>query len=143
MIDMRIKSMFFDRAKVIRATDKASRAALSKAGAFIRQSARTSIRPRKGTSPPGSPPYSHTGDLRRRILFGYDASSKSVVVGPLRFKKGEAPPLLEFGGRVKRITRGGKKVTAVYKPRPFMGPALEREAPKLPRMWQNSVKAET
>jgi len=143
MIDMRIKSMFFDRQKVIRATDKASRAALSKAGAFIRQSARTSIRPRKGVSPPGSPPYSHTGNLRRRILFGYDASSKSVVVGPLRFKQGEAPPLLEFGGRAKRITRKGKKVTAVYRPRPFMGPALEREAPKLPPMWSNSVKSET
>jgi len=143
VIDIRIKSMFFDRAKVVRAADKASRTALSKAGAFIRQSARTSIRPRKGISPPGSPPYSHTGDLRRRILFGYDASSKSVVVGPLRFKKGEAPPLLEFGGTAKRVKRGGKKVTAVYRPRAFMGPALEREAPKLPRMWANSVKSET
>ncbi|MCL4743749.1 MAG: hypothetical protein KJZ54_16250, partial [Phycisphaerales bacterium] len=72
MLDLRIKQMFFDRPKVRRAVDAARRKVLSKAGAFIRQTARTSIRKRKGSSKPGNPPHSHVGLLRRFILFGYD-----------------------------------------------------------------------
>jgi hypothetical protein len=148
MIDMRIKSLFFDRPKVILATDRATRRNLSKAGAFIRQAAKTSIRPRRGTSPPGSPPFSHEGSLRRLILFGYEPTTKTVVVGPVRFKRGEAPPLLEFGGSARRRRRARKTgkeqtYTARYQPRPFMGPALQKELPKLPDLWARSVRPET
>ena len=91
MIDMRIKSLFFDRPKVQRAVDKAKRAVLSRAGAFVRQTAKQSIRKRKGVAPSGKPPHSHTGLLRRFIFFGYDCGSDSVVVGPLGFKRSDAP----------------------------------------------------
>lgn len=98
MITMRIKDMFFDRHVVIAAVDNAKRKVLSKAGAFIRTTARTSIRKRKGTAPPGKPPYSHEGSLRKLILFGYDRASDSVVVGPVGFARSTAPRALEHGG---------------------------------------------
>jgi hypothetical protein len=143
VIDMRIKSMFFDRPKVIRAVDRAKRQALSKGGAFIRQAARTSIRPRKGTSTPGNPPFSHEGSLRRLILFGYDAGSDSVVVGPVGFRSSTAPNVLEFGGTTTILRRRkGQLVQHRVKiaARSYMAPALERERPKLPALWRNSVR---
>ena len=51
MITMRIKDMFFDRHVVMAAVDNAKRKVLSKAGAFIRTAAKTSIRKRKGSAP--------------------------------------------------------------------------------------------
>ena len=98
MITMRIKDMFFDRHVVMAAVDNAKRKVLSKAGAFIRTAAKTSIRKRKGSAPPGAPPHSHEGSLRRLTLFGYDKPNDSVVVGPVGFKKREAPSVLEYGG---------------------------------------------
>ncbi len=143
MLDLRIKQMFFDRPKVKRAVDAARRRVLSKAGAFIRQTARTSIRKRKGTSKPGSPPYSHVGLLRRFILFGYDRQSESVVIGPVGIKGSTAPRVLEQGGTTT-VTRGrrGKRTERRVRvaARPYMNPALEKERPKLPELWRNSVK---
>ena len=119
--------MFFDTAPVQRAVDRARRDRLSKAGAFVRTRARSSIRKRKGTSRPGEPPHGHAGHLRRLLLFGYDAQAQTVVVGPLPFNEGEAPELLEFGDGARR-------------PRPFMGPALEAEAPKFPDLFRDSIR---
>ncbi len=163
MIDMRIKQLFFDRPRVQKAVDKAQRKVLSKAGAFVRTTAKHSIRKRKGSAPPGAPPHSHEGSLRRLILFGYDERTETVVVGPVGFKRSTAPNVLEFGGAVKtkrprlvRVESRGRdkrgrftkarfrRVEAgtklVYAPRPFMGPALEKEQPKLPKLWANSVR---
>lgn len=140
MITMKAKSMFFDRKAVKGLMDKRTRQALSRAGAFVRQSARNSIRKRKAVSKPGQPPSSHAGHLKRLIWFAYDPEKQSVVIGPARFKEGEAPSLLEFGGKATRKRKGGKRVVATYQPRPFMGPALEKELPKLPSHWVKSVK---
>ena len=133
--------MFFDRKAVTGRVDKAARQVLSKFGAFVRTGAKHSIRTRKAASEPGSPPSSHAGLLRKLIYFGYDPSRRSVVIGPTPLHgTAEAPPLLEYGGKARRRGRKGKPVMAVYKARPFMGPAFEREKPKLPAMWANSVK---
>lgn len=144
MIDFQIKRLFFDREKVVRAVDSAKRAVLSKAGAFIRTVARTSIRKRKGSAPPGLPPHSHVGLLRNLILFGYDRASDSVVVGPAKLNKpNEAPRVLEHGGTTTatRFARGKRRSRRVrIAARPFMGPALEKERPKLPRLWVGSVR---
>jgi hypothetical protein len=143
MITMRIKDVFFDRHVVMRAMDSAKRKVLSKAGAFIRTAAKTSIRKRKGTAPPGRPPHSHEGSLRKLILFGYDRSSDSVVVGPVGFKRGTAPRALEHGGEtVVRSRKRGRLVSRKVKiaARPFMAPALEKERPKLPLLWRNSIR---
>ncbi len=143
MLDLRIKELFFDRPKVKRAVDAARRKVLSKGGAFIRQTARTSIRKRKGTSKPGSPPYSHVGLLRRFILFGYDRQSESVVIGPVGIKGSTAPRVLEQGGKTTATRRRrGKRTERRVRvaARPYMNPALEKERPKLPELWRNSVK---
>jgi len=140
---MRIKDMFFDRHVVMRAMDSAKRKVLSQAGAFIRTAARTSIRKRKGSAPPGKPPHSHEGSLRRLILFGYDRANQSVVVGPVGFKNSVAPRALEHGGTTVVLSRRrGRLQTRKVRiaARPYMAPALERERPKLPLLWRNSVR---
>ncbi len=142
---MRIKDIFFDRHVVMAAVDNAKRKVLSKAGAFIRTAARTSIRKRKGSAPPGAPPHSHEGSLRRLIFFGYDKANDSVVIGPVGFKKSAppAPSVLEHGGDTVVLRRRGGKLTSQkvrIAPRPYMAPALEKERPKLPQLWRNLIK---
>jgi len=136
--------MFFDRKKVIHAADRANRRNLSKAGAFIRTTAKHSIRKRKAASAPGSPPSSHTGLLRRFIFFGYERARQTVVVGPMRLnqKAGTAPAALEHGGTsfVEDTRRWRRKRRLRIAARPFMGPALAKEAPKFPKLWANSIK---
>jgi len=134
------KQGFFDREKVKRSVDAGTRKVLSKFGAFVRQRAKTSIRKKKGTSPPGSPPYSHVGLLRKFILFAYEPQRKGVVIGPVLIKAGSpAPRLLEYGGDVVIEDRGKKRI-ARYRPRPYMRPAFEAEKSRLPDLWRNSIR---
>lgn len=138
----RAKAGFFDRRAVIAKVDAATRRVLSRFGAFVRRSARSSIRKRRRSAPPGSPPSSRTGLLKKFIFFGYDTQRKSVVIGPSRLNRkgrGDAPPLLEYGGTATLVRRGRKKRTT-YKARPYMGPAFEKEKPQLPAMWRGSVR---
>jgi len=142
MIHFEFKQLFFDRQAVISKVDAASRKVLSKFGAFVRRSAKSSIRKRKKPAPPGSPPSSHTGLLKKFIFFGYDTDARSVVIGPTRLNqkgRGEAPPLLEYGGKTT-LKRRGKRKRTTYKARPYMGPAFEKEKPQLPAMWRGSVR---
>ena len=142
MIGFEIKQLFFDRQAVTSRVDPATRKVLSKFGAFVRRTAKGSIRRRRKAAPPGSPPSSHTGLLKKFIFFGYDPDQRSVVIGPTRLDRrgqGEAPSLLEYGGQTT-LVRGGKRERATYRARPYMGPAFEKEQPKLPAMWRDSVK---
>ena len=143
MIGMRLnqaKGLFFDRPAVTSAVDRAERKVLSRFGAFVRRGARSSIRKRKSISQPGSPPSSHVGLLKNTIFFVYEPNRSNVVIGPLLLNKGtDAPALLEHGGTVNRRRRR-KRVRMTYRARPFMGPAFEREKPKLPAMWRDSVR---
>ena len=142
MASLKIKSLFFDSPKVVRAVDKSTRRVLSRFGAFVRRSAKQSIRKRKKASAPGSPPSSHTGLLKRFIFFGYDRQKDSVVIGPIRLtdnNRGQAPSILEYGGRT--TVEGKKQKTRVrIRSRPFMGPAFEKEKTNLPALWKDSVK---
>jgi len=142
MIRFEMTQLFFDTRKVRRAVDVGTRRVLSKFGAFVRRTARSSIRKRKKPSSPGSPPSSHTGLLKRFIWFGYEPARRSVVIGPARLTqkgRGEAPSLLEYGGSAK-LERRGKRKRAKVRARPFMGPAFEKEQPKLPAIWRDSVR---
>lgn len=133
-------SYFFDRPAVVNAMQKSNKKALSKAGSFIRTNAKRSIRKRKKVSPKGTPPSSHSGELRKLIFFSYDFNNDSVVIGPLLFKaKGQAqtvPNLLEFGG-----VQNYKNKKRTYAARPFMKPAYESELAKgtIPKQWKNSI----
>ena len=137
--------MFFDDDRIKRAVDSATRKNLSKAGAFVRTAAKSSIRKRKAISAPGQPPTSRTGLLKRFIFFGYDANRKTVVVGPMRLRQkiGKAPEALEHGGPSTILGGRGKrrvKRQIIVEARPFMGPAMKQEAPKFPNIWANSVR---
>ncbi len=132
-----VTKLFFDKQAVRDKVDAGTRRVLSRFGAFVRRTARSSIRPRKRIGNPGEPPSSHTGLLKKFIFFGYEPRKKSVVIGPVRLSqngRGEAPALLEHGGPRKV----GKR-RARYRPRPYMGPAFQKELPKLPAMWRDSI----
>ena len=146
-----VKDLCFDRAEVIREVGKLNAKALSKAGAFVSRRAKTSMRRRKGPSPAGKPPSTHSKDkiaTLRNILFAYDRANMSVVIGPvlLNGRQGSIPGLHEFGGTIY-VRRPGKrgrpsKVEPVrYPARPFMAPALAAEAPKFPSLWVTSGRA--
>ena len=136
-----VKGCFFDSHKVLAAVGRAERQVLSRFGAFVRRSARQSIRKRKKVSERGKPPSSHVGLLRRFIFFAYDAHRRSVVIGPVRLTRtpGDAPRALEYGGS-SQVNRKGKPRRIVVAARPFMGPALEKEKPGLSAMWRDSVR---
>ena len=146
-VGMVTRKMFFDSKGVVRRVDKATRRVLSRFGAFVRTAAQSSIRTRKGVSKPGHPPHAHHGLLKPYILFGYDRARRSVVIGPMKLnqKVGNAPEALEHGG-VSVITewapRGEKRSTRRVRiaARPFMGPAMAQEKPKLPKMWADSIR---
>jgi hypothetical protein len=169
VITMQAKQLFFDRRLVKRRISKANRKALSKAGAFIRRRARSSLRRRKGVSSPGRPPSVHSSDsvaTLKNILFAYEPQSESLVVGPVRLNQQAllgpqlgsttVPQLHEFGGRVRirevkvgnrwfsgvRRVRPGQPIrvrSARYAERPFMGPALEAEKDNIPDAWAGTV----
>jgi len=137
------RATFFDARAVTSAVDRTTRRVLSKFGAFVRTRALSSIRQRRRISEPGQPPSSHTGLLKRFIFFGYERSRKSVIVGPAKLNKPDPRvlELLEQGGRTRRRNRRTKQLEMqTYRARPFMGPALEKERPKLAPLWRNAVK---
>ncbi len=85
----------------------------------------------------GEPPRSRIGLLKRGIFFSYDDRSDSVVVGPAKINSNtDAPHKLEEGG----ITRTPEGRRAALAPRPYMGPAYSRVAPKIPAMWKDSIR---
>jgi hypothetical protein len=133
---------FFDRPKVQRAMDAKAKRAFSRFGSFVRRRAQTSMRKRKDSSPPGSPPSSHRGDLRKHLYFAWDDRRRSVVVGPIQLGRGTAPKALEYSGEstaVRRFKSNGQQFTALRKIRvrahPYMRPALKAEIPNMPRAW--------
>ena len=139
---LKLKYLFFDSAAVVRSVDKSTRKVLSRFGAFVRRTAKQSIRKRKKSSAPGTPPSSHTGLLKRFIFFGYDTQKNSVVIGPTRLtenNRGAAPSILEYGGRTT-VEANKKKTRVRISARPFMGPAFEKEKPNLPSLWKNAIK---
>ena len=134
------KGLFFDRQPVLNAVSRSERRVLSKFGAFVRRGARSSIRKRKSVSEPGRPPSSHTGLLRKMIFFVYEPATGFGGDRPRRIEQGHGGArLLEHGGSVVR-RKGKQRVRMTYRPRPFMGPAFERELPQLPALWRDSVR---
>jgi len=86
------------------------------------------------SSPPGTPPYSRSGLLKRLLFFGYDAAARSVVIGPVAAGPRTADAL-EYGGTVREGRRNIK-----IRPRPTMRLAYEKSKVRLTSMWRDSVK---
>jgi hypothetical protein len=137
------KEGFFDREKVKRAIDVATRKNLSKFGAFVWRKSRSSIRKRKKASPPGKPPSGHDAELLKKfIFFVYEDKRKSVIIGPTRLNKiGNAPEALEYGGQSEVFDKKKLNTKPIeIEERPYMRPAFEDTKKKLPEIWKNSIK---
>lgn len=160
-----VRQLFFDRVKVEREMDRATRKALSRFGAFVRRRDQTSQRKRKGISPPGQPPYAHEGLLRKLTFFAYDPKTRSVVIGPVPIKAGSlVPETLEYGGSFQgdgrvilvtnavgrdasgRFVSGGRARvkldgTIRYPARPHTRPAFAAELPKAAGQFKDQMGA--
>ena len=121
----------FDRAMVERRAKEGSIRSLGHAAAAIRLTARRSIRRAKTASSPGTPPHTRRGALRSAILYSVEKGQQRALIGPSYEFVGPSALAHEFGGRF----RGD-----AYPRRPFMGPALEKMEPSLPRFWAGSVR---
>lgn len=155
-VDMSVtpKHNFFDKEEIGRTLDKNEFEALKSLASYIRTVARNSIRKAKNrndfSKPSGNAkPKYHEGSIRD-ILFAYDKTTRSVVVGPILYpRKGDKqwkpsakamPELLEYGGKIVFV--GGSKTakggwmpkdfrgrpgeTADFPARPFMRPAFSK-----------------
>ena len=136
------KQNMFDRLAVVSAVDAGTRRILTDFGRFVRRTARFSMRRRKDASQPGTPPSVHTGLLRQLILYAYDPSSRSVVIGPRLLRRGSiAARTTEEGGVVERKKRRGGVATLKYPARPYMRPAFQKELQgKLAKQLEGFVK---
>ena len=127
------KRSFFDRTAVMKKMDAKTHRALSAFGAFVRRTARSSIRKSKGISKPGQPPHAHGAKGIKEIFFGYDKAKKTVVIGPVLLNATAqpagktVPELLESGGQVSVTEKDGKVTLMFYRARPFMKPAFDNE----------------
>ena len=105
-------------------------------------------RKKADAAPPGRPPF-----LRRRnypslasIIYAMNPDTGGVIVGPIERRKRSAakpmPGVHERGGTVTinvKGREGTRPMVARYKPRPIMGPALDRASSTIPEVVKNSV----
>lgn len=106
-INSRAKFLFFDSPRVKQAVDAAKRRVLMRQGQWLRKVAKNLIRKRKKPSAPGQPPHSHRGDLKRLLLYGYDPTTESVVIGPELARWGKSGPMAGTGTVPQRLEEGG------------------------------------
>lgn len=106
------KNLFFDRKAVHDALKAAGKTVLGKIGFLIRRSARQSMKRRKKKAEPGQPPSAHSDKqhplgalLKDRLFYYYDSAAGSVVVGPEKLGKSDAPGVQEFGNPTHRWIR--------------------------------------
>lgn len=130
MIGISTRCRFNDR-KVKKSARQATIRTLPHAAAAIRLTARRSIRRAKKQSSAGSPPHTRKGQLKRAILYAVEKQKTTAVIGPAYEIAGTSGSAHEFGGRYKRQR---------YPRRAFMGPALQDNLPRLPKLWAASIK---
>jgi hypothetical protein len=130
MVGMKVKTKS-QMQKVVRKAKRGNIESLGHAGAAIRLVAKRSVRKKKGPSPAGQPPHTHTRRLPRAIKYAVEKSRQAVVIGPDVESLGTAGKAHEHGGTYKHEP---------YQRRPFMGPALEKTKDRLPKLWAGSVR---
>ena len=127
--------------QVTQAADKATFKNLGHAASSIRKSAIESIKPEEGPSAPGTPPHTHTqrvtkkgkvakGHLPRAIVYDVDKARQEAVIGPRASVVGESGAAHELGEEFHGDD---------YPERPFMGPALEANAPRFADEYAGSI----
>jgi len=125
-----LKIRFVDNlSRLATVADRARRRYLYRAAAYVRTTARRSIRRRKSPSAPNSPPSTRTGRLKKAIRFYVDQARGLALVGPSVDVVGPAGAEHEHGGQWR---------DEHFAPRPYMGPAYELTRPKLPDFYRQS-----
>lgn len=114
---------------VLNAVKSRSRDAMAHLAAKVRLAAQSSITTSEEPSPPGSPPHTREGQLRRAIVFSVGESD--AIVGPRASVVGPIGELMEFGGEFF-----GRD----YEARPFMGPAPEEAIDDFAGQWSGSLR---
>ncbi len=167
-VTMALKGIEFKPSNVLSPADKELRRRLFKLGAFVRRSARQSIRKsKKAVADPGKPPKSKSGHLKNLIVYDVELDDRNVVIGP-RVARSKIANFIEYGGeqvievwpwwqaadfkerqKIKReIKAKGRrlhdpankvKITVKYEPRPFMRPAFEKEIRANPDLWGDLI----
>lgn len=127
---LQVKATIHDQPDdVLNAVKSRVRDSMAHLAAKIRLAAQASIRTSKEPSPPGSPPHTREGQLRRAIAF--DVGDSDAIVGPRASVVGQIGELMEFGGEFF-----GRE----YEARPFMGPALEEAVDDFAGQWSGSLR---
>lgn len=138
--------------KLLQRMASAARKSLMQQGAYIRKVAQKSMPPRPYPSAPGHAPRSITGLLRDFIIFKWDGTAASMVVGPTLLTGSKninptIPEILEQGGSERALVVAGKdyqrrqRRMVTIAARPYMAPALERSKAQLPALWRDSIVA--
>jgi len=133
----------------------------------IRRRSASKPKAKRKPSPGGQAPRSWVDSKTppMKMIFNQALSMADLaqIVGMVGFggQGTPVPQLHEEGGTVRRRVfmlgaqrrtkkgRFGKRVsvpvfkTVHYEPRPFMNPALQKAAPKLPFLWRNSIRSTT
>jgi len=123
----------FNAKKIAKAAKRGNIKSVDHAAAAIRLVARHSIRQSPKKSRAGRPPNTRKGRLRGAIKYAVSKSPQvGAVIGPDAARVGTSGQAHEFGGRYKK---------QYYQKRQFMGPALEKVKPRMPRCWANSIRA--
>jgi hypothetical protein len=113
--------------RIRRAADKAQAGYLRSVGYLVSLLAKKRIVRSSVKAPPGQPPTTRRGLLRRAIRYAVAPDRQSVVIGPTHVLVGTAGQPHEHGGWYK-----GER----YPPRPFMGPALEEASPLIGPLYK-------
>ena len=130
MIGIRVRTTDNTR-DVLKAANRASFRNLGHAAATVRRTAMKSIKRSKEPSAEGEPPHTRRGrKLPRSIFFSAEKDGLSAIVGPVASRMGTAGAAHEFGGMF---------MGEDFPERPFMGPALEQEADRMPSYWSASI----
>jgi hypothetical protein len=131
----------FNVQKILRAQRRKEFQRLRTAGAYVRTTASQSMKGGPGkSSPAGKPPRSHTRRLKKSIRFEVALGQRLVRIGPAALGTAagaQALQAIELGGWSNLVRKGRRTKRIRITPHPFMGPALDKETPKLPAIWAN------
>lgn len=127
MISLLVKTID-TMSRVASSASKAAFRNFGHAAASISKRAKASIRQSSEPSPPGSPPHTRRGQLRRAIRF--HANHHGAVIGPAYSVAGESGRAHEMGGWYR-----GQE----FDERPFMQPAMSAEMSRFRDDWHGSI----
>lgn len=137
-------SQFIDETKRVEtAYLRAERSVLIRAAARGRTFARNAMRRRSRASRPGEAPSVRRGQLKRFLIFAFDAPRHVALFGPRKLAgaTGDTPEALERGKTtIRRVGRNRESRSVRYLKRPAMVPALGLVSPELPGMWSGAIK---